>query len=244
MLCPARRALPTICRRRQRTAAHPGHRSCSRLHATGSIWRCIAALQKYQVTRRCSVRRARPIPGASASTVTPCSGRTCAAGNPAVPGGERANEGVTCTVCRQFVGDSAPSVAPTATASSEVSSGGRVVCGPFAGAVGNPYHPSKQSPAIAADPCHSVVVDRNENGAIESGPDLVCSGSRHALCSEPAPLLLATPGEPTAEGRGPANPPADRKSRHRRMAAAESAGDGTERFGTRSPTGSTLLRRR
>lgn len=94
-------------------------------------------------------------------------------------GGERANEGVTCTVCHQFVGESRPVGGAYTDGIIGGLDRGRVMYGPFAGAVGNPYHSSKLSPVMAVDPysicqnCHNVAVDRNGNDRIELGPDLV-----------------------------------------------------------------------
>lgn len=94
------------------------------------------------------------------------------------PGGERANEGVTCAVCHQFTGESRPVGGAYSDFVSSLERG-RVMYGPFAGAVGNPYHSSKLSPVLAPDPfvicqnCHNVAIDRNQNDKIDPGPDLV-----------------------------------------------------------------------
>lgn len=95
------------------------------------------------------------------------------------PGGERANEGVTCAVCHQFTGQSRPVGGAYADGIIGGLDRGRVMYGPFAGAVGNPYHSSRISPALTPDPfalcqnCHNVAVDRNQNDKIDPGPDLV-----------------------------------------------------------------------
>lgn len=95
------------------------------------------------------------------------------------PGGERANEGVTCGVCHQFTGESRPVGGAYSDGILAGLERGRVMYGPFAGAVGNPYHSSKLSPALTPDPfsicqnCHNVAVDRDQNNKIDVGPDLV-----------------------------------------------------------------------
>jgi hypothetical protein len=95
------------------------------------------------------------------------------------PGGERANEGISCTVCHQFTGQSRPVGGAYSDGVIAGLERGRVMYGPFPGAVGNPYHSSKLSPVLAPDPaaicqnCHNVAVDRNQNEKIDPGPDLV-----------------------------------------------------------------------
>lgn len=86
-------------------------------------------------------------------------------------------EGVTCSVCHQWQGE-------PATASGGLTSfqdglvPGRTFFGRFDDAVGNAYHQSRGS-ALFQDPsqlcrnCHSVQYDRNGDGKIERGTDLV-----------------------------------------------------------------------
>lgn len=95
------------------------------------------------------------------------------------PGGKHGNQGVTCLVCHQFKGETRPVGGAYTDGIIGGIERGRVMYGPFAGAVGNPYHSSKLSPVLSPDPylicqnCHNVAVDRNGNDRIDVGPDLV-----------------------------------------------------------------------
>ncbi len=88
-------------------------------------------------------------------------------------------QGITCMVCHQLTG---PSSSGGGAYTDGVLGGlerGRVMYGPYAGAVGNPYHQSRFSPVLAGDAaticqnCHDVNFDRDKNGRIEFGHDLV-----------------------------------------------------------------------
>ncbi len=86
-------------------------------------------------------------------------------------------EGVTCAVCHQWNGE--PQTAGGGlTAFQDGLVPGRTFYGPFSDPVGNAYHKSEASP-LFADPsqlcrnCHSVQYDRNGDGKIVRGTDLV-----------------------------------------------------------------------
>ncbi len=94
-------------------------------------------------------------------------------------GGEAMNRGVTCTTCHQMTGPSRPASGGFTDGVIAGLERGRVMYGPIAGAVGNPYHQSRLSPTMAKDPthicqnCHEVHYDRDNTGLVEKGHDLV-----------------------------------------------------------------------
>jgi hypothetical protein len=87
------------------------------------------------------------------------------------------NEGISCSVCHQWDGES-KTAGGGLTAFQDGLVPGRTFFGPFDDAVGNAYHQSKATP-LFKDPsqlcrnCHSVQYDRNGDGKIERGTDLV-----------------------------------------------------------------------
>lgn len=101
---------------------------------------------------------------------------------PFQPNGALANpallsEGVTCAVCHQWQGE--PKTAGGGlTAFQDGLKPGHTFYGPFDDAVGNAFHQSKASPLFKdasqlCRNCHSVQYDRNGDGKIEHGTDLV-----------------------------------------------------------------------
>ncbi len=86
-------------------------------------------------------------------------------------------EGVTCSVCHQWQGES-QTAGGGLTAFQDGLVPGRTFFGPYEDAVGNAYHRSEATP-LFKDPaqlcrnCHSVQYDRNGDGKIERGTDLV-----------------------------------------------------------------------
>lgn len=86
-------------------------------------------------------------------------------------------EGVTCSVCHQWRGE-AQTAGGGLTAFQDGLVPGRTFFGPYEDAVGNAYHRSEATP-LFKDPaqlcrnCHSVQYDRNGDGKIERGTDLV-----------------------------------------------------------------------
>jgi hypothetical protein len=86
-------------------------------------------------------------------------------------------EGVTCSVCHQWQGES-KTAGGGLSAFQEGLVPGRTFFGPYEDAVGNAYHRSEATP-LFEDPaqlcrnCHSVQYDRNGDGKIERGTDLV-----------------------------------------------------------------------
>jgi hypothetical protein len=86
-------------------------------------------------------------------------------------------EGVTCSVCHQWQGES-KTAGGGLTAFQDGLVPGRTFFGPYEDAVGNAYHRSEATP-LFKDPaqlcrnCHSVQYDRNADGKIERGTDLV-----------------------------------------------------------------------
>jgi hypothetical protein len=87
------------------------------------------------------------------------------------------SEGVTCSVCHQWQGE--PKTAGGGlTAFQDGLEPGHTFFGPFDDAVGNAFHQSRATP-LFKDPsqlcrnCHSVQHDRNGDGKIERGTDLV-----------------------------------------------------------------------
>jgi hypothetical protein len=87
------------------------------------------------------------------------------------------DEGITCSVCHQWQGES-KTASGGLTAFQDGLVPGRTFFGPYDDAVGNAYHQSQSSP-LFKDPstlcqnCHSVQYDRNGDGKIEKGTDLV-----------------------------------------------------------------------
>jgi hypothetical protein len=90
---------------------------------------------------------------------------------------ELVSEGVTCSVCHQWQGES-KTAGGGLTAFQDGLEPGHTFYGPFDDPVGNAFHQSKASP-LFKDPaqlcrnCHSVQYDRNGDGKIERGTDLV-----------------------------------------------------------------------
>ncbi|HEY6081172.1 MAG TPA: multiheme c-type cytochrome [Polyangiaceae bacterium] len=86
-------------------------------------------------------------------------------------------EGVTCSVCHQWQGEPV-TAGGGLTAFQRGLMPGRTFFGPYADAVGNAYHRSEASPLFKepsrlCQNCHSVQYDRNGDGKIERGTDLV-----------------------------------------------------------------------
>jgi hypothetical protein len=87
------------------------------------------------------------------------------------------SEGVTCSVCHQWQGES-KTAGGGLTAFQDGLEPGHTFFGPFDNAVGNAFHQSRATP-LFKDPsqlcrnCHSVQYDRNGDGKIERGTDLV-----------------------------------------------------------------------
>jgi hypothetical protein len=87
------------------------------------------------------------------------------------------SEGVTCSVCHQWQGES-KTAGGGLTAFQDGLEPGHTFFGPFDDAVGNAFHQSLATP-LFKDPsqlcrnCHSVQYDRNGDGKIERGTDLV-----------------------------------------------------------------------
>lgn len=87
------------------------------------------------------------------------------------------HEGVTCVVCHAFQGDSETGSAAL-TAFQEKLVPGRAYFGAISHPVGNAFHKTERSsvftsPERLCQNCHSVVYDRNSDGRIEKGTDLV-----------------------------------------------------------------------
>jgi hypothetical protein len=86
-------------------------------------------------------------------------------------------EGISCTVCHQWNGES-KTAGGGLTAFQEGLVPGRTFFGRYEDAVGNAYHQSEATP-LFRDPsqlcrnCHSVHYDRNGDGRIDRGTDLV-----------------------------------------------------------------------
>jgi hypothetical protein len=89
---------------------------------------------------------------------------------------ELLDEGVSCAVCHQWQGTSHPGGAGL-SAFQQGLLPGRTVYGPRSDAVGNAFHRSEPSalrrPSELCQNCHSVELDKNGDGKIERGPDLV-----------------------------------------------------------------------
>ncbi len=90
---------------------------------------------------------------------------------------QRMHEGVGCSTCHQWEGDSHPGIAGL-TGWQDGLERGHVYLGPFANPVGNGYHQSdtsdvyKQAGGICVN-CHDVDYDLNKDGKIIKGDDLV-----------------------------------------------------------------------
>lgn len=87
------------------------------------------------------------------------------------------DEGVTCSVCHQWNGES-KTAGGGLTAFRDGLVPGRTFFGPYDDAVGNAYHRSESTPLFKNPTelcrnCHSVQYDRNGDGKIERGTDLV-----------------------------------------------------------------------
>jgi hypothetical protein len=88
------------------------------------------------------------------------------------------SEGITCSVCHQWQGESVTAGAGL-TAFQAGLQPGRTFFGAFDDPVGNAFHRSEATPLFQKDPtqlcrnCHSVQFDRNADGKIEKGTDLV-----------------------------------------------------------------------
>jgi hypothetical protein len=90
---------------------------------------------------------------------------------------ELLSEGVTCSVCHQWQGESV-TAGGGLTAFQDGLKPGRTFFGSFDDAVGNAFHRSEASPLFKDGSqlcrnCHSVQYDRNGDGKIERGTDLV-----------------------------------------------------------------------
>jgi hypothetical protein len=90
---------------------------------------------------------------------------------------ELLSEGVSCSVCHQWQGES-KTAGGGLTAFQDGLEPGHTFYGPFDDPVGNAFHQSKASPlfkdsAELCRNCHSVQYDRNGDGKIERGTDLV-----------------------------------------------------------------------
>jgi hypothetical protein len=86
-------------------------------------------------------------------------------------------EGVTCSVCHQWQGESI-TAGGGLTAFQKGLIPGRTFFGPYDDAVGNAFHQSQAAPLFEdatqlCRNCHSVQYDRNGDGKIEKGTDLV-----------------------------------------------------------------------
>lgn len=87
-------------------------------------------------------------------------------------------EGITCSVCHQWQGESV-TAGGGLTAFQDGLRPGRTFFGPFDDPVGNAFHQSEATELFQRDPsqlcrnCHSVQYDRNGDGKIEKGTDLV-----------------------------------------------------------------------
>lgn len=87
------------------------------------------------------------------------------------------SEGVTCSVCHQWQGES-KTAGGGLTAFQDGLQPGHTFFGPIDDPVGNAFHESKASPLFKDSSqlcrnCHSVQYDRNGDGKIERGTDLV-----------------------------------------------------------------------
>lgn len=88
------------------------------------------------------------------------------------------NEGVNCASCHQFAGQPSNSGGAFAAVFQAQLRPGRLYFGPYSDPVGNAYHQSKPTdmwaePHTLCQSCHNVQVDRNGDGIIQKGVDLV-----------------------------------------------------------------------
>ncbi len=95
-----------------------------------------------------------------------------------MPNGALGNQGVTCTVCHQFAKEPQPGTAGQASKFQQNFTSGRTFYGPYSDAVGNAYHKSRGTtvfdhPENICVGCHNVTFDRNGDGNIQKGVDLV-----------------------------------------------------------------------
>lgn len=95
-----------------------------------------------------------------------------------MPNGALGNQGVTCTVCHQFTKEPQAGTAGQASAFQQNLTAGRTFYGPLADGVGNAYHKSRFAPPFDHPEnicvgCHNVTYDRNQDGNIQKGVDLV-----------------------------------------------------------------------
>jgi hypothetical protein len=96
---------------------------------------------------------------------------------PALGDPDLVHEGVTCVVCHTFDGESQTGGGGLTRFQSDLNAG-RSYFGSIAEPVGNAFHKSASSPVFTAPErlcqnCHSVVYDKNADGKIEKGIDLV-----------------------------------------------------------------------
>jgi hypothetical protein len=87
-------------------------------------------------------------------------------------------EGITCVACHAYGGNAEPASGGFASKFQQDLEPGRMYYGPFPDPVGNAYHKSEQNqlfrdPNALCGTCHNVHVDRDNNGKIEQGFDLV-----------------------------------------------------------------------
>ncbi|HWA72237.1 MAG TPA: multiheme c-type cytochrome [Polyangiaceae bacterium] len=97
--------------------------------------------------------------------------------SPALGDPDLTSEGITCVVCHTFAGE-AQTGGAALTAFQHALTPGRTYAGPYEEPVGNAFHRSVPSAEFVAPErlcqnCHSVVYDRDGDGRIEKGKDLV-----------------------------------------------------------------------
>jgi hypothetical protein len=96
-----------------------------------------------------------------------------------LPGGAVANEGISCTACHSHTEPAAPGGGGFRSDLLAKLEPGRKYYGPLASPVGNAFHKSDSSPTIFREPekicgsCHAVSLDRDHDGKIVKGVDLV-----------------------------------------------------------------------
>lgn len=96
-----------------------------------------------------------------------------------LPGGPLGNQGINCTVCHQVSDEPQPGAGAYLSSFRKRIEPGSTFFGPIEGAVGNTYHRSSARPLFRDDPsalcqsCHDVYLDRNQDGKIQTGEDLV-----------------------------------------------------------------------
>lgn len=95
-----------------------------------------------------------------------------------MPNGALGNQGITCTVCHQFTKEPQAGTAGQASTFQQNLTAGRTFYGPIADGVGNAYHKSRFAPPFDHPEnicvgCHNVTYDRNQDGNIQKGVDLV-----------------------------------------------------------------------